>query len=558
MHRTSAPRLALYIFALASVSTCIRAQSPDQAEIAEISAIRNEGLQGSHVMEHLSWIADVYGPRVTGTPGFSGAADWIARRAAAWRLTDVHREYFKFGPGWSNEKSVIRMTSPQTMQIIGYPVSWTPGTSGPVTGDVINPDISSPADFAVWHGRLRGKIVLVQPARSVEAILLPLTQRFNDESLQQLSLETPIGWQWLAGEDRSGQKQMSQTAKEDLWVHRLIAFLRSEGVVAMIERGPDSTVRSALSINELVPEKTQQVDGGTIFTPVGDASSTQDKLLTWLVIAVEQYNRIVRILQNGVPVKMEIDVGVTWYPESGQGNGFNILADLKGGDLASQVVIIGAHLDGTHTASAAVDNGAGVAMVLEAVRLLKLLGVRPRRTIRMALWGGEENGLVGSMAYVRNHYGDPVKGPPYTPETEHISAYFNLDGGSGRIRGVYVRNNLASEPLLKRWIEPVKDLGVAAIARRPTLSLLENESMVSGSDHLYFDAVGIPSFEFIQDRLDYFSRTAHSNMDYADRASKTDLIQGAVVLAVIAYEAAMSDDPVPRRAPSLPIGSQEQ
>jgi carboxypeptidase Q len=537
----------------------VSAQSIDRTELSTISAIRNQGLQASQVMEHLTWIADVYGPRITGTPGFAAAGEWVTGRAVAWGLSDVHREYFKFGPGWSYEKSEIRMTSPSTMQIVGYPISWTPGTSGLVKADVINPLLSSEADFANWHGRLHGKIVLLQPARSVEPILLPMTQRFSQEDLRQLFQETPVGWQWLAGEARNGEKQSVVRDREDRWTGKLVTFLKREGVVAVIERGPDSTIRSAASVNEQILQKTQRIDGGTVFTPIGDIVSpqeAQEKLLPWLVIAVEQYNRMVRILQNGVPVKMEIEVGVTWYPETAEGNGFNILADIKGKDLADQVVIIGAHLDGAHTATAAVDDAAGVAMVLEAMRLLTELRVTPRRTIRMALWGGEENGLIGSGAYVKHHYGDPFKGPPYAPETARVAAYFNLDGGSGRVRGLYTRNNLASEPLLEHWIEPLKDLGVTTIARRATLSLLEGSLLVSGSDHLYFDAVGIPAFECIQDRLDYFSRTAHSNMDYVDRASKSDMIQGAVVLAVLAYEAAMSDDLVPRRGPSPPIGPQ--
>jgi len=546
---------AVAVLCLMSVPRAASAQMVDQTELSTISAIRNQGLQASQVMDHLSWIADVYGPRVTGTPGFSAAADWVERRATAWGLSDVHREYFKFGPGWSFDKSVIRMTMPQPMQIIGYPVSWTPGTNGSMTAEVVNPNISSETDFTQWHGRLRGKVVLIQPARAVEPIVLPLTQRYSDEDLRQLASQTPVGWQWLAGEGRDGQKDSSLSSATSHWTDKLNAFLKAEGVVAVIERGTDSTVRSAVSFNELMPQQTQRIDGGTVFTPTGDIIdiSDQKNLLPWLVIAVEQYNRMVRILQHGVPVKIEIDIAVNWYPEIGEGNGFNTLADIKGTDLGDEVVIIGAHLDGVHTASAAIDDGAGVAMVMEAMRLIQELGIKPRRTIRMALWAGEENGLLGSSAYVKRHYGDPFKGPPYTPETAHVAAYFNLDSGSGRIRGIFARHNLASEPVLQRWIEPLRDLGVTTIARRSTLSLLQGASIVSGSDHLYFDAVGIPAFELIQDRLDYFSRTAHSNMDYADRASKSDLIQGAVTLAVLAYEAAMEDNLVPRRTPTPPI-----
>lgn len=560
------PVLAAFSVLSAGASSPADARPTDPVA-ANISALRHEGLQGSQVMDHMSWLADVYGPRMSGTPALTDASDWAMRQATRWGLVNVHREHFPFGAGWSLEKSAIRMVAPQPMQIIGYPISWTPGTDGPVRAEVVNAVIRTESDFALWRGRLRGKAVLLQPAVDVAPIELPLFYRFSDADLQALEEDTSVGWQWLAGAQRDGSKRpvhavpedagrsaglygVAETEANNRWFDALLAFLKSEGVVAVIERGADTNTRPATSINWLIPRNTQRVDGGTVFTPtaLNTGLENQQRLLPWLVIAVEQYNRMVRILRHDVAVTIELDIGVRWHPETGEGNGFNTLAELPGTDLAAQTVIVGAHLDGVHTASAAIDNAAGVAIAMEAMRLLSRLEVKPRRTIRMALWGGEENALVGSRAYVVSHYGDPFGSASRSKAAQRVSAYFNVDNGAGRIRGLFARNNLAAMPILRNWIEPLRDLGVTTISPRATATALSQGRFVSGSDYLYFDAAGIPSFEMIQDPLDYFSRGAHSNMDYLDRAPPEDMIQASVALAVLAYQAAMADDPLPRRA----------
>ncbi|BCW87601.1 hypothetical protein sos41_07310 [Alphaproteobacteria bacterium SO-S41] len=528
--------------------------------LSEISAIRNEGLQGSLVMDHLSWLADVYGPRPHGSPGLLAASDWAMKRVTEWGLANVHREYFKVGEGWRMEKSVIRMTEPQPMQIIGYPMGWTPGTDGLVTAEVVNAVLTTPADFDAWRGKLKGKIVLIQTARAIEPITLPLTHRYDDEQIAMMRDETPNAQQWLAGERPDGKTWAKGDAlgfdgptgsdADNRWIDELVAFLKAEGVVAVIERGSDQTTRSAVSRFEMMPMKTQRIDGGTMFTPSSrPGMDNEHRLLPWVVIAVEQYNRMVRILDKGVPVKIELDIGVTWYPEPEQGSGFNTLADLPGSDKADEIVLIGAHLDSAHAGSGATDNASGVAVVMEAMRILKRLDLKPRRTIRMALWGAEEVGLQGSRAYVVEHYGDPFGDQPLKPDAAKVSLYFNLDSGAGAVRGIFARNNLAAIPTLTQWIAPLHDLGVDVVAPRGTLSMSDGTFVTGGSDHLYFDMAGIPGLELIQDRLDYFSRTYHSNMDYLDRAPKADVVQQAVVLAVLAYQAAMADELLPRRAP---------
>lgn len=536
---------------------------PAQSYLPELSAIRNEGLQGSQVMDHLSWLADVYGPRTHGSPGLLAASDWVLARAASWGLENAHRETFKVGEGWEMTKSVIRMTAPQPMQIIGYPMGWTPGTNGPVTAEAVNAVLRSPADFETWRGKLKGKIVLIQTARPVIPITMPLTHSYDADQIAMLAGETPVGQQWLAGARPDGKTWSSPDAtgfdgwlgsdEANRWTDQLIAFLKEEGVVAVIERGADETVRPAVNRFEMMPVKTQRIDGGTISLPASRPGlDNETRLLPWVVIAVEHYNRMVRILEKGVPVTIEMDIGVTWYPESGEGNGFNTLAEIRGSDKADEIVLVGGHLDGAHAAAGAVDNAAGAAVVMEAMRLLKRLGLKPRRTIRMALWGAEENGLLGSRAYVAQHFGDPMSGGPLSPEAAKVSVYFNIDSGAGSVRGLFSRNNLAAMPVLQRWIQPLKDLGVVVVAPRGTLSMTDGHQISGGSDHLSFDIAGIPGLELIQDRLDYFSRTAHTNMDFVDRAPEANLVQASTVLAALIYQAAMEEEPLPRRAPVSP------
>lgn len=544
---------ALIALGLAAASLPVAAQT--EGETAVLSSLRNEGLNGSRVMETLSWLADVFGPRLTGSPSFAAAGDWTVKSLQEWRLTNIRREHWPLGEGWTLRKAEIRMTLPQVMPIIGLPLAWTPGTNGPVEADVIHAVIADAGDFARWSGKLRGKIVLIQPPRRVELIDRAVSHRYDEEGLRQVE-QTPVGPQWIADEGRyasaagrqPGLRGPSSTPEDQAeFESRLIEFLKREGVVAVIDRGDDRSV-VRIGSSENIEGTAQRVDGGTVFVNMSRPGlGNRDRLLPWVSISVEQYNRMTRLLAKNIPVRVAMEIDVAWLEEPSEGGGFNIFADIPGSDLKHEVVMIGAHLDGYHGATAAVDNGAGSAAMLEAMRLLMRVGVKPRRTIRLALWGGEELGLLGSSAFVRSQL---VGATGRTRSGERIALYLNMDNGSGRIRGIWLQNNLAFEPFFEEWLKPVSDLGATTVARRGTIGYYSGEIIRSGTDHLALDAAGVPAFQFIQDRLSYFNRSSHSNMDYLDHASEPDLIQAAVVIAATAYQAAMADRlPPPRPTP---------
>jgi carboxypeptidase Q len=306
--------------------------------------------------------------------------------------------------------------------------------------------------------------------------------------------------------------------------------------VAIFDRGPDNYMDSGGS---QLSWQTQRPDGGTVFVgPGGPRDERAGTGLPQVTLAVEHYNRMVRVLDRGLPVKVELNVETTFHDEDGM-NGFNVIAELPGTDLADEVVVIGAHFDSTHAATGATDNASGSAAMMEAMRILTVLGIKPRRTIRIGLWGGEEEGIIGSREYVKAHFGD-AQTMTLLPDHDTLAAYFNIDNGTGRIRGVWLQENLAVAPIFQQWMEPLHDLGVTTLGPRS----------VGGTDHLPFNAVGLPGFQFIQDRLEYRARTHHSNMDVYDRIQRDDMVQMATVAAIFAYNAAMRDARLPR--PALP------
>lgn len=505
----------------------------EKLDYETIGRIRDEGLNRSQVMDHISWLADVYGPRLTGGPGINQAGDWALKKFAEWGLSNPHRETFEFGKGWSLERFSAHMIEPQVQPLIGLPGAWSAGTNGTVTADVVRASIETEADMDRYRGKLGGKILLTQPPRAVRVLDGRIVHRMTPEELEEAA-STPIP------SGRGGRSGRGGGRGGDNLRQKIAQFLESEGVVALFNRGSDNDMAS---IGSDLRTQQQRPDGGTIFpTGGGSRGETAGQAVPTVTLAVEHYNRMVRILDKGIPVKVELTISTKFYDETSP-NGFNLIAEIPGTDpvLKDEVVILGAHFDSVAYSPGATDNATGSAAMMEAMRILKTIGAKPRRTIRIALWGAEEQGLLGSRAYVREHFGNPET-MLLKPAHAKVAAYFNSDNGTGRVRGIWLQSNLAAAPIFRQWIEPLTDLGVSALGPRS----------VRSTDHVSFDNVGLPAFQFMVDRLEYNSRTHHSNMDTVDRVQRDDMVQHATVIAVFAWNAANRDEKLPRKALPAP------
>jgi len=534
---------ALFL-SLAVLTISLSAQSPEPVDSAAIAKIREHGLQKSQVMETMFWLTDRYGPRLTGSKEFEEAGDWTVKQLQNWGVESVRKERFPFGRGWSLVKFHAQMTEPRVMPIIGLPKAWSTGTNGMFTADVVRPQITNAQDAEQWRGKLRGKIVLTQPAREVRLLEGPVVLRYGDNAkwLEE-ALSVPPARAGGAGRaggaaagraggggGRAGGAAGAGAAGAAFNVN---TFYREEGVLALFDRGGNSDMSAGGSD---LSWQTQRVDGGTVFVQSG-GSATADPatILPQVTLAVEHYNRMVRLLDHNTPVKVELNVEVATRPEAADmPNGFNVVGEIRGTDKADEIVLIGAHFDSWHGATGATDNAAGSAAMMEVLRIFKTAGLRPRRTVRIGLWGAEENGLIGSQAYVREHLG--TREAP-RPELAKMSAYFNIDNGTGRIRGIWMQGNTAVKPIFEAWTRPLKDLGVDILGPRS----------VTSTDHTRFDAVGVPAFQFVQERLEYNSRTHHSNMDFYDRVQAEDMKQMATVAAIFVWHAANRDALLPRK-----------
>jgi carboxypeptidase Q len=532
---------ATLVLAIAAGAAAFLAAQSEKLDYAMLGRIRDEGLNRSQVMDHVSWLSDVYGPRLTGSPGIQQASEWAMKTLTGWGLSNVHQERWALGKGWSLVRFSAHLVEPQVQPIIGFPHEWSPATKGTVTGDVVRVQIAGDADFAKYRGKLAGKIVLGQPARAVRMLEGPVILRMTDKDIAEAET-TPVpaarGRGAAATDDQPGGGRGSAAAA---FRQKVADFYSQEGVVAVFDRGGDSDMAAGGSD---MSWQQQHPDGGTVFpTGSGARDANAGRGVPAITLAVEHYNRMIRILDKGVPVKVELNVDAKFYDETTP-NGFNTIADIPGGDLASEVVMLGAHFDSHPYATGATDNATGSGAMMEAMRILKAAGARPRRTVRLALWGGEEQGLLGSRAYVRDHVAD-VETMALKPEHARLSAYFNSDNGSGRVRGVWLQSNMAVRPIFEQWIAPLRDLGVTTLGARSVVS----------TDHVSFDNAGIPAFQFMVDRLEYNSRTHHSNMDTFDRVQREDMVQQATVIAMFAYDAAMRDEKLPRKAlPAPPRG----
>ncbi len=518
-------RLAASFVLSSFVAAFATAEEP--VDYGIINRIRDEGFHHSQVMETARALTEEIGPRLTGSPQMKRANDWTRDRLAEWGLVNAHLESYDHGRGWSFTRASVSMVAPLASPLLALPKAWTPGTNGPIRGEAMRVQIDSQEDFAKYKGKLAGKILFVDKPREVVEPKGLSFVRQNEEDLRELSQYT------FAGDGRS-EEFRARFLKRYRLRKQLAEFLVAEKAAAVVE----ISSRDDGLIN---------VTGTSAWNP------SEEPGVPGLVMASEHYNRVSRMLDAGTPVELEIDVDARFYDDDHKA--YNTVAEIPGSDLSSELVMLGAHLDSWHAASGATDNGAGSSVALEVVRILKAIGARPRRTIRIALWSGEEQGLRGSRAYVAQHFAsrpeptDPEQkdlpsflrketGPlTLTPEHAKLSAYFNLDNGSGRIRGIYCQENAAVAPIFESWLSPFRDLGADTVSPRNT----------GGTDHLSFDAVGLPGFQFIQDGLDYGTKTHHTNIDVYDHLRKDDLMQASVIMASFVYHAAMRDEKLPRK-----------
>jgi len=516
------------VFALlVLVVAVVHGQAPPAGlDRATIGRIRTEALDNSQAVDHVWWLSEVYGPRATGTPAFEAASGWAMKKFSEWGLANVHQERFPFGQGWTIQRFSLHLVEPQTQALVGQPRWNSPPTSGPVLADVVYVRATSEADLAKYQGQLRGKIVVMQPVRPVRLLDGRVVLRMTEDDWKEAMTLPP------AAETPAGPSERARAAAQ--FAAAVQRFLVDEGVAVLLERGSDGDLSAGGSD---LSWQTQRADGGTIFPGSGGSRDPQaPKQVPSATVAVEHYNRIVRLLARGVPVKVEANIQTTFHPENNpDGNGINTIAEIPGTDLASEVVVMGAHLDSYPYAGGATDNATGSAAMMEAVRAIRALGLRPRRTIRVALWAGEEQGLLGSRAYVQRHFQDASG--TQLPEHALLAAYFNLDNGTGRIRGIWGQGNPGAIRLFQQWGESVSDLGFRAASPRS----------VSQTDHMSFQNAGLPGFQFIQERLEYNSRTHHSNMDTFDHVQPDDLKQQGAIAAVFAWYAANWPEKLPRK-----------
>jgi len=516
------------------------AWAQEKLDLETITRIRYEGFRNSKVMELASGLMDSIGGRLTGSPNMKKANEWTRDQLTAMGLSNAHLESWgPFGRGWTNQYVNVRMTSPDVTPLIAYAEAWTPGTNGVVQGKCIRVNIEDKKDFDKYKGKLAGMILIFGPDAEVKPITEAPFKRLSDDDLAKIG-------EYQVPSERPPFR-FADFLKRQQFVKELNQFLADEKVLAVIDHSRGTA------------------GGGTVFVQSGGSyKQGETTTVPKITVASESWTRIARLLQQKKDVTLEVNVTNTFYDDDPMQ--YDTIAEIPGADRKDEIVMLGAHLDSWHAGTGATDNGAGTVVMMEAVRILKALDIKPRRTVRIGLWSGEEEGLLGSQHYVEQHFGsrpamdDPLmKGMPtllrreagpvsVKPEQAKASAYFNVDNGTGKIRGVYLQENEGVAPIFEAWMKPFKDLGMTTLTMRNT----------GGTDHLSFDAVGIPGFQFIQDPIEYETRTHHSNMDVYDRLQPDDLKQAAVIVASFVYDAAMADRPLPRKPIEKPLPNEPE
>jgi hypothetical protein len=612
-----APVLTLLLsLALAALAPAQTAPPVRTVAATNLARIRDEGLNRSKVMETIAHLTDVIGPRLTGSPQMKRANEWTRDQMVAWGLTNAALEpWGTFGRGWSLQSFSAQLTVPESMPLIAVPKAWSPSLDKPIEAEVVFLDAASDADLEKYKGRLKGAIVLMAQPRELKTRFEPAATRLTETNLLRLAnagepgARNPLPYEIQGASPRSTPPATNATpaparttptpAATPTAPPRTnstprssrsgplsrTAFVMEEGAALLVTpsyAGEGGAVfAESASVPSQVPNGfrpqtnwTANGNGNTNGRPPTNQlgrspwSTNAPPFLPQIVLAAEHYNRLVRLARRGEKIRARVELQARYHDEDLQG--YNTIAEIPGSDLKDELVMLGGHLDSWHTGTGATDNAAGVAVCMEAVRILRALNLQPRRTIRVALWSGEEQGLLGSVAYVRRHFGHvtnltaaqveagraqsphgrdqaasqrrtggdrPERRLVPGPAHDKLSAYYNLDNGAGRIRGIYLQGLEAARPLFRQWLAPFADLGADTITLSNT----------GGTDHLPFVGVGLPGFQFIQDSLDYWTLTHHSNMDVYDRIIPEDLKQASVIMAAVIYQTAMLDEKLPRK-----------
>ena len=510
------------------------AAAADTIDYATINRIIDEGFNHSELPQTAEYLTDRIGGRMTNSPQMRAAEKWTQEQYRSWGLANIHAEGFDFGRGWSIESSSVRLLLPRALILRAIPVAWTPPTAGTLNAGIIVAPMKRERDFSKWKGQLRGKIVLIsKPGEGSHPDKAPFV-RLSAEDLAKLDAFEP---------PRHSEVKIARELKRANFDRRLDAFLAAEGAIAWLSES--------------------YRDGGVLHGEGYSYEVGRTPLLPGFDVAAEDYRKLARLAKTGAEPRLELTSVVHFHDEDH--NAYNIIAEIPGSDRKAGYVMAGAHLDSWVAADGAADNGAGSVAVMEAARILSKLKLKPRRTIRFALWSAEEQALGGSMAYVERHFATrpPVKDPdkvginpyytwntrwPITPLKgfDDIAAYFNLDNGSGKVRGIYAEGNPAAVPIFRQWLEPFASMGATAVSAQRTY----------GTDHVFMQQVGIPGFQFIQDPLDYETRIHHSSLDSYDHLQMDDLKQSAVILASMLWLSAEAKDALPRApVPTRPVDS---
>ncbi len=609
--------------------------APEPVDPEMVAKIKSEAMDGSQIMRTISYLTDVHGPRLTGSPLADKAADWTLEQLSQWQLDNVHRESWgPFGRGWTLEGCTVNMVTPRFSPLIAHVKAWSPSTTRTIRGTPIYMDVKSAEDLDKYRGKLGRAIVMIGEPRELKALFEPPAERHTDETLLRLANAQPP----LPRSSRSSPQRPTPAPPLESKAAETLPTAKSEENKAT-KPADDSKTSSGNNDSDQEsaptkesspanqPEKEEQAerkpasepekpkaqepedaqaqfrlqmklrediwemayregaavilepgrgDGGNVFVASVTMPRTSDDageegnrnsrgprpwatqsmdIIPQAVMAAEHYNQLVRMIQLGFEPELEIDVLTRFYNDP-EAMSFNIIAEIPGTDLKDEVVMLGAHFDSWQAGTGATDNAVGCGVAMEAMRILKAIDAKPRRTIRLALWTGEEQGLLGSRAYVAEHFGKAVYGEgrnrdvkyEIKPEQEKISAYYNLDNGTGAIRGIYLQGNEQLRPLFRSWLTPFAEMGASTVTVANT----------GGTDHQSFDAVGIPGFQFIQDTVEYNTRTHHSSMDGFDRIQEDDVKQASLIMATFVYQTAMRDQLLPRKSLSGEVIKVEQ